>query len=94
MLLFTTHFSFSQNGQAPYCMLFNVNAPNYWNPNVINDFSNGTISNKTYAINGTFTVNSNLTITNSHLYFASDAKLIIESGYKLTIDNNSILEAC
>ena len=56
----------------------------------------GTFGSNTFVINGTFTVDHDLLISNSNITLGPDAEIIIEDGYSLYIDTDdpSYLHAC
>jgi hypothetical protein len=56
----------------------------------------GYLSNRTHflAINGTLTVDRDLSIMSSHIYLGPGAKIIVKSGFKLFLDNVCYLHSC
>jgi hypothetical protein len=46
------------------------------------------------SISGTFTVNTNITLRAFSIQMAQDAKIVVNPGYTLTLDNRTFLYAC
>ena len=78
----------------------NPSAYDYFTYDAMSDIAEintgGTFGSNTFVINGTFTVNHDLHISNSNVSLGPDAEIIIEDGYSLYIDTDdpSYLHAC
>ncbi|OQA51298.1 MAG: hypothetical protein BWY47_00141 [Bacteroidetes bacterium ADurb.Bin302] len=52
------------------------------------------LNNGSYIVNGVLTINANVNISNSLVYFAPNAKININPNYTLTVSNSYLLAEC
>jgi hypothetical protein len=80
-----------------YCCNTNfTNAPTHL---LADNISSSTLAQSTYSntaimVNGTFTIDNNLTLNNCQLYFTTNAKIDILNNYTLNIDGCTLQSGC
>lgn len=52
------------------------------------------LTGETFYIEGTLTVNGDLTLDGCNIYMTDDASIVVNAGYTLTITNNTYIHSC